>query len=118
MSGLAFVDDHSNPKSDSIIETEADYLDDRHVSANQRKTSGQSEEAIIMGFAENRKAQAATKALFELVHAHGENLREVIVLVYGQQLTCSLLKRMCMHMHYVYAYAFPSEIALLMITQG
>ena len=114
MSGLAFVDDHSNPKSDSIIETEADYLDDRHVSANQHKTSEQSEEAIIMGFAENRKAQAATKALFELVHAHGENLREVIVLVYGQQLTCSLLKRT----RYVYAYAFPSEIALLMITPG
>lgn len=96
MSGLAFMDDHSNPKSDSIIETEADYLDDRHVSANQHKTSEQSEEAIIMGFAESRKAQAATKALFELVHAHGENLREVIVLVYGQQLTfCSYVFDKC-----------------------
>ena len=80
MSGLSFVNDHFNLKSASIICSETDYLDDRHVSANQYKTSEQSNEAIIMGFAENRKAQAATKALFELVHAHGENLREVIVL--------------------------------------
>lgn len=41
--------------------------------------SNQSSEQIAVAFGENTKAQMAAKAMFQLVHAHGDILREVVV---------------------------------------
>lgn len=41
------------------------------------ENSNQSAEQIAIAFGENAKAQMAARAMFQLVHAHGDILREV-----------------------------------------
>lgn len=46
------------------------------------EVSQQSAEQAAVGFAENPKAQMAAKAMFQLVHSHGDILREVSYFFY------------------------------------
>jgi hypothetical protein len=77
MSGIAFGDYPSamKPEYDEAGETE------EQAGKKQWQKNGPSRsspEMIAISFAEDRKAQSAARALFELVHAHGDNLREVM----------------------------------------
>lgn len=42
----------------------------------------QTAEQVAIAFGENAKAQMAAKAMFQLVHAHGDILREVLLCIF------------------------------------
>ncbi|CAK5082234.1 unnamed protein product [Meloidogyne enterolobii] len=48
---------------------------------NLNSFSDSTAESLSINFARNKKAQMAARALFELVHNYGDNLREVFLLL-------------------------------------
>lgn len=62
---------------DALLES-TESLQSPRASPLGRVSTYQSPEMIAIAFAENKKAQMASKAMFQLVHTHGDILREVI----------------------------------------
>ena len=64
-----------------IVETHATQGDGQ-TEISEKMHPHQTPEAMAVAFAENPKAQMATKAMFHLIHTHGDNLREVSLLAF------------------------------------